>query len=216
MLRPTRYANYSAGQSRLVGRYVMTNVRPRDGLPMWSSVVLAESIWKQLRIVSPEVIYSNGGFLTADSVMIELLKEKAAHAPRGRCRLCFHADPNAVQQEMLIVMNRDTYVRPHRHLRKTEALTIIEGYGDAILFDESGGINQVVPMSPASAGGCFFYRMPADIFHTLLFRSEWLVFLETTIGPFDRASTEAANWAPPETDVAAGCAYLAGLKLPVE
>ena len=56
--------------------------------------------------------------------------------------------------------------------------------------------------------------MPDGVFHTLIFRSEWMVFLETTIGPFDRAMTEVADWAPPETDAAAGRAYLSGLALP--
>jgi cupin fold WbuC family metalloprotein len=115
---------------------------------------------------------------------------------------------------MLIVMNRASYVRPHRHKGKLETLTIVEGKCDAILFDAAGKVTEVVAMSPATEGGSFFYRMPGGLFHTLLFRSEWLVFLETTIGPFDRSTTEVAEWAPPETDAVAGHAYLSGLMLP--
>ena len=74
-----------------------------------------------------------------------------------------------------------------------------------------GALTEQIAMAPAGTGGSFFYRMPPGLFHTLVFRSEWLVFIETTIGPFERSQTELAEWAPPETDPAAGHAYLAGL-----
>ena len=139
------------------------------------------------------------------------LKERARLSPRSRCRLCFHASSDDLQQEMLIVMHRSSYVRPHRHLRRAETLAIIEGHGETLLFDPDGHVTDVLLMSPASERGRFFYKMPPGIFHTLIFKSEWLVFLETTIGPFDPGSSEAAPWAPPETDAAAGHAFLSGL-----
>ncbi len=175
-----------------------------------------DSAQTRLRAVSPEVIYSDGGFLAVDGATIALLKDRALAAPRRRCRLCFHADQDEKQQEMLIVMHRSSYVRPHRHIGKVETFTIVEGTCDAILFDPAGSVTETIAMSPAAEGGSFFYRMPEGIFHTLLFQSEWLVFLETTIGPFDRATSEAADWAPPETDAPAGHAYLSGLKLPAQ
>jgi cupin fold WbuC family metalloprotein len=168
----------------------------------------------RLKHVSPEIIYSDGGFLAADHSIIALLKDKAGKSTRRRCRLCFHAGEDASQQEMLIVMHRSSYVRPHRHIGKMETMTLIEGTCDALLFDEAGLVTQAVAMSPAAEGGSFFYRMPDRVFHTLIFRSEWIVFLETTIGPFNRAMTETPEWAPPETDAAAGLAYLSGLALP--
>ncbi len=172
----------------------------------------------RLKFVSPEVIYSDGGFLAVDGEAISILKARASAAPRRRCRLCFHADAEAAQHEMLIVMHNSSYVRPHRHIGKVETLSVIEGTCDAVLFDPSGAVTDVISMSApgdssSSAGGCFFYRMPEGIFHTLIFRSEWLVFVETTIGPFDRAKSEAADWAPPESDAEAGHVYLSNLKL---
>ena len=166
---------------------------------------------KELREVSPEVLYSDGGFLAVDRDTVQLLKEKAKLSPRRRCRLCFHASSDDLQQEMLIVMHRSSYVRPHRHLRRAETLLIIEGHCKTLLFDADGHVTDILPMSPAVDGGRFFYKMPPGIFHTLIFQSEWLVFLETTLGPFDPSSSEAASWAPPETDAAAGHAFLSGL-----
>ena len=169
---------------------------------------------RRLTDVSQEIVYSDGGFLAADLSIVTILKDKAKVAPRHRCRLCFHADPAAAQQEMLIVMHRSSYVRPHRHSGKVETLTVVEGQCDALLFDETGQVTDLISMSPAAEGGGFFYRMPPGLFHSLNFRSEWLVYLETTIGPFDPSRSEAASWAPPETDAEAGHAYLSSLKLP--
>lgn len=163
----------------------------------------------QIRQISPEVFQSDGRFLAAGPDMLDLLKEKALISPRKRCRLCFHAGPDAAQQEMLIVMNRASYVRPHRHFGKTETLGMIEGECDTLLFDENGNVTDVIPMTVPGQGGAFFYRMPEGIFHTLNFRSEWVCFVETTIGPFDPARTEPASWAPPETSPAEGHALIA-------
>jgi cupin fold WbuC family metalloprotein len=168
----------------------------------------------RLKDVSPEIVYSDGGFFAADDRVISQLKDRARLAPRRRCRLCFHVNENALQQEMLIVMQRCSYVRPHRHVGKVETLTVVEGQCDALIFDGAGQVSEVIRMSPAFEGGSFFYRMPPGIFHTLIFHSEWLVFLETTLGPFDRARTEQADWAPSEIDSDAGHAYLSKLSLP--
>ncbi len=168
----------------------------------------------QIREISPEVLYSDGGFLAVDAAMISRLKTHAKTSERKRCRLCFHADAEAAQQEMLIVMHNTSYVRPHRHFGKSETLMVIEGAADALMFDDHGAIEQSIPMSPPGAGDKFFYKMPEGLFHTLIFRSEWFVFLETTIGPFDMAQSSHAEWAPPETDQPAGHAYLKSLELP--
>lgn len=152
----------------------------------------------RLRTLSPEVLASDGGFLAVDGTMVERLKSGAAASDRRRCRLCFHADASSAQQEMLIVMHRSAYVRPHRHLAKVETLTVIEGEADALLFHEDGAVARQIAMGAPGGSDHFFYRVPPGQFHTLVFRSEWLVFLETTIGPFDPAASEPAPWAPGE------------------
>ena len=164
-----------------------------------------------LKQVSPEVFYSDGQFRAVGDLTSAFLKSKAAVSSRRRCRICFHADPSAHQQEMLIAMHWTSYVRPHRHLSRLETLAIFEGRCDALLFDADGRMTERITMSPAQDGGRFFYRMPAGTFHTLSFASEWLVFLETTTGPFDPTDTEGAVWAPPESEPEAGQRFLSGL-----
>jgi len=161
--------------------------------------------------VSPEVFYSDGAFLAVSHRDVDFLKSAALASPRKRARLCFHSSPEEAQQEMLIVMHRDSYVCPHRHFKKVETLAIVEGSCDALLFDTSGTLLERLAMTSPGYGGAFFYRMPPGHFHSLLFRSEWVVFVETTIGPFTLKASESAPWAPPESDPTAGTAFLASV-----
>ena len=164
------------------------------------------------RQVAPEVFYATKPFAVAGTEAVALLKEIAPTTPRRRCRICFHPDAEAAAQEMLIAMHSSSYVRPHRHHGKSETLTVLEGRATTVLFDTAGMVTRWLPMAPYGSGAAFFYRMPEGVFHTLLFETEWLIYLETTTGPFDPSRSEAAPWAPPESDPSAGHAYLANLK----
>ncbi|MCR9219895.1 MAG: WbuC family cupin fold metalloprotein [Alphaproteobacteria bacterium] len=163
------------------------------------------------RQVADEVFYATDPFATAGPEAIELIKQTALASPRRRARICFHPDPQAAAQEMLIAMGGASYVRPHRHFGKSETLTVLEGAATALLFDEAGSVTQRAPMGSYGSGRPFFYRMPPDVFHTLIFECEMFVYLETTTGPFDPAMSEGAQWAPPESDPEAGRAFLSRL-----
>jgi len=169
---------------------------------------ITEAAPQRLTEVSSGIYYTDGGFAAVDRSVIAFLKAKALIAPRRRARLCLHADPVDTQHDMLIAMHHSSYVAPHCHFSKSESLVLVEGTCDAILFDAGGRVSRVVPMCAEAGNGCLLYRMPANLFHTLRLRSEWTVFIESTIGPFDRQDTGVAAWAPPETDPAAGHAYL--------
>ena len=158
--------------------------------------------------VSPEVFYSNGAFLAVSRNDVEILKTAALASPRRRSRLCFHSSPEETQQEMLIVMHRDSYISPHRHQTKAETLGIFEGCCEALLFNDSGDLVEKRLMTSPIQGGSFFYRMPPARFHSLLFHSEWVVFVETTIGPFTPSANDLATWAPSERDPSKGLAFL--------
>lgn len=162
----------------------------------------------QFHRVSPEVFYTKSSFVSTDGQTVEMLKEAAALSPKSRARLCTHPDPTAKQQEMLIVMHRGSYVPPHRHLDKSETVTVLEGQATAILFSDTGEPIETIDLDEYRSKSAFFYRMPAGTFHSLLFRSEWFVFLETTIGPFNPDRSETASWAPPESQGDEGLSYL--------
>ncbi|MDF0583419.1 WbuC family cupin fold metalloprotein [Bradyrhizobium yuanmingense] len=155
-----------------------------------------------LRAQNPEVYYSDDAIVTADDATIAELKRIAAGNPRLRSRLCTHPDPSSGLHEMLIVHHREAYVRPHKHLGKPESFHVIEGTAQVVIFEDDGRIREVLEMAPYGRGKRCYYRMPEKVYHSILITSEWLVFHETTAGPFDPARTTFPDWAPDGSDAA--------------
>lgn len=149
-----------------------------------------------LRAQNPEVYYSDDAIVTADDATIAELKRIAAGNPRLRSRLCTHPDPSSSLHEMLIVHHREAYVRPHKHFGKPESFYLIEGTAQVVIFEDDGRIRDVLEMAPYGRGALCYYRMPEQVFHSILITSEWLVFHETTAGPFDPSRTAFPDWAP--------------------
>ena len=163
------------------------------------------------RTINSEVLYSEVPITTIDRSDIELFKQLTSRNPRKRIRLCAHASPEDRLHEMLIVHERNAYVRPHKHPGKTESTHIIEGLVDVVVFDDEGRIERVIRMGDYANGGIFFYRMASPVFHTLIIRSDFLVFHETTNGPFDREDTVFAPWAPEDGDMNSVSIFMADL-----
>jgi cupin fold WbuC family metalloprotein len=157
------------------------------------------------------IYYSPHPLPFADRQLIDFLKQVASTTPRRRARFCAHPSANSDQHDMLIVSHRDTYIAPHRHFGKSETFTVLEGDVDIILFDEQGTVTELITMGAPSSGKPFFYRMPPGQFHALSIRSELLVFLESTKGPFRAADSENAPWAPGANEAAQGKAYIAAM-----
>jgi len=155
-----------------------------------------------------EVFFTQGAIAKLDQRAIDSLKERALENPRKRARICAHPDVDDSLHEMFIVHTRDTYVRPHKHLNKSESLHIIEGTVDVVLFDEQGEITGVSQMGEYQSGRSFFHRISEPCFHTLLISSDTLLFHEATDGPFRASDTIWAPWAPNQEDEPAAREYM--------
>lgn len=143
---------------------------------------------------------------------IGFLKEGVYDNERSRTRLCAHKENGNKLHEMFIVMGRDTYIRPSQHLNKDESLHVLEGSADFVFFDEQGRVVKIVALGDYSSGRQFYCRTPAFTFHTLVIQSELLIVHETTQGPFDRADTVFASWAPEDGDKAAVSRFMERLR----
>jgi len=166
--------------------------------------------------INEEVLYTSHPLMKATSRDIEILKAKASGNRRKRVRICAHSSINDPLHEMLIVHTKGAYVRPHKHLNKSESLHMIEGKLKIVVFDESGSIREVINMGRYSSGDAFFYRNSEEYFHTVIPLTEFVVFHETTNGPFRREDTLYAPWAPEESDHTAVRDYMEHLALMVE
>lgn len=158
------------------------------------------SIYKE----SDEVLYPEEDIVTLSVSDLEELKRLALLNPRRRIRLCAHRNPQDSLHEMFIIHTNNCYVRPHKHLGKTESMAILEGEVDVVLFDENGNIERVIEMGEPSSGRLFYYRLDKPIYHTLLIRTQFLVFHEVTEGPFIREMTHFPDWAPLESHSSRG------------
>jgi cupin fold WbuC family metalloprotein len=156
----------------------------------------------KVRKESDEVLYPEEDVVFLRLAEIQELTRLAALNPRHRVRLCAHRSPKDPLHEMFIVHMRDCYVRPHKHLGKVESMVVLEGEVDVVLFNDDGSICRIISMGTQSSGKVFYQRLAEPIYHTLLIRSEFLVFHEITEGPFLRESTIFPEWAPIEPNVA--------------
>lgn len=150
---------------------------------------------------SPEVYYAAQRIPSIGKRDIDFLKARAKENPRLRCRLCLHASLQDPLHEMIIVFHADTYFRPLRHVERPQSFQVLEGSIRLPILDNEGTIVQVIDL--AADGPIFQTRLPPGVWYSFIFRSEWLVIRETTIGPMSYTEREYAPFAPEEGDVAA-------------
>ncbi len=165
----------------------------------------------EMEEAAPGIFYTRRPLVAVGSEAIDCLKQSARSNDKKRARLCAHPSPESAQHDMLIVSHRDTYVAPHRHLKKTESFLVLEGRALILLFDDKGQLQNSFEMCPFGSQDPFFYRMPVGQFHSLKVISELLVFVESTKGPFQKHDSQDAAWAPAADELGKGRAYIDGL-----
>ncbi|MBT7556286.1 WbuC family cupin fold metalloprotein [Candidatus Woesearchaeota archaeon] len=149
---------------------------------------------------SSEVYVSGQSLFSINNKDINELINKAKLTSRNRVRFCSHRSTDEIVHEMFIVHPKDAYVRPHKHLNKSESMVVIEGEADYVTFDDKGCIQENTPMGDYKSGKSFYQSTRVDMFHSLVIHSKWLVFLEITQGPFNRKDTVFADWSPTEDE----------------
>lgn len=129
--------------------------------------------------------------------LLEELAATASASPRARSHYNLHESPADLVQRYLVVANRGSYFRPHRHTTRAELALILRGALDLIVFDES---RQVTARYAFGAGaGNIAYENGPGIWHTVIVNDDATTFLEVKQGPYDPATaSEFAPWAPAE------------------
>lgn len=153
--------------------------------------------WTQ---VNDEVFYADGAIVRLGDEDVAFLKRHATETPRRCARVCAHPGADDLLHEMIIVLTHGFCVPPHRHRGKSESFHVIEGALTIVIFDDDGGIREVIPMAPPGSERTFYYRLSEKAYHTVIPETDFVVFHETTNGPFRREDMEFAAWAPGEND----------------
>lgn len=149
---------------------------------------------------SPEVFYACENIIKITKKDTDFIRDKAFSSPIKRARICLHHDIDNPLHEMIITAMKEGYVRPHRHINKSESFHMIEGEMDVVIFDEDGSITDIIEMGEYNSKKKFYYRLPTDEYHTVVVKSDYAIFHEVTNGPFNREETDFAPWSPEEKD----------------
>ena len=124
-----------------------------------------------------------------DQTLFNELAEKAAGNPRGRQHHNLHQMEEPCHR-MVVGLQPDTYVPPHRHLSsdKAETLLVLNG--------------QLLDKRVLVAGGeCLGVDLPPGVFHGLVVLEADSLMFECKAGPYRPVGEgELAHWAPREGD----------------
>lgn len=162
-----------------------------------------------MKELNPDVIVVDTAIATVTRDAFDDLKRRARQSPKRRARICAHRDVGAPVHEMFIAFASGCYIRPHKHLAKSESYFVVEGRLDLVFFDESG--RPVDAIELRAGDGPSYCRTEIEQFHTVVIRSDIALVHETTRGPFVPAESVLAPWAPDEHDRAAAAGYLVEL-----
>jgi cupin fold WbuC family metalloprotein len=154
----------------------------------------------QIRRISPEIYFANQPIVAVGPEEMRFLNDNVQYTERRRTRLCAHQDTEEKLHEMFVVYTNSTYMRPNKH-PKDESVHILAGCADFVFFDQAGSVTDVLQMGDQASEKPFYCRVPKEVYHTMLMRSERVTLHEGLSGPFRKDSTTVfAPWAPLETD----------------
>jgi len=129
--------------------------------------------------------------------LLDEMTAKAAASPRRRAHHNLHSSPSDPVQRFVVVAQAGSYIRPHRHLTKSELCTIVRGRFEVVVFDAEGTITDRSVVGEGTPHLAF--ELPKETWHTLLPLTNGGAFIEVKEGPYDPATAaEFAAWAPEE------------------
>ena len=165
----------------------------------------------RLNSASKEVHTANELVVNIGPAEVNFLKSNVKLTARKRIRICAHEGPESKMHEMFMIFPQRSYMRPSRHTID-ESLHLIEGSATYVFFSNDGKITEVVRLGGDRPDRNLYCRVPTGYYHTLIIHSEQLVFRQTTTGPFNKADTSYAPWAPAEDDPKVGDEWLQQLE----
>lgn len=137
------------------------------------------------------------------TALLDEMAAQAAASPRRRAHHNLHSSAEDAVQRFVVVAQRDSYIRPHRHTTKSELCTSVRGRFEVVVFDTEGTITSRDVVGEGTRNLAF--ELPQGTWHTLLPLTDGAAFVEVKEGPYDPArAAEFAPWAPEEGSSARG------------
>lgn len=150
----------------------------------------------QLKQLSNEVYYPSEDISYLTPEIVDFLKSKASENQRKRCRICTHHSPDDAMHEMFIMHMRGNYIPAHCHMQSDESLTVLQGEGAMLYFNEKGDVTDIFYLGREHKGAAEYVRTPKKKFHSLFVESDFFLFKETILGPFSSDNMYEPEWTP--------------------
>lgn len=120
-----------------------------------------------------------------------------------RSRINMHKSQEDLAQEMIICMHRDTIIKTHCHIEKSESFHVIDGCMAIVLFkDNSMEILDTILLGSKDYKLPVYYRLNCSLYHLVIPISEYVFFHETTVGPYrTNSQPKTSYWSTSEMDI---------------
>ncbi|MCF7916162.1 MAG: WbuC family cupin fold metalloprotein [Candidatus Omnitrophica bacterium] len=146
-----------------------------------------------------KVIFNKSDIIKVDKKIIQSLKDKSIEASDGKARFCLHKELGDSLHEMIIVLRKDVYVRPHKHCFKTETFHLVEGKIKIVIFNDRGKPYRKMLLNRKGKNPNLVCRLEKAIWHMVIPLTNFVVFHEITNGPYQgKEDSIFASWAPEE------------------
>lgn len=137
-------------------------------------------------------------FVVVDEALIDRTIARARQAPQGRARVLLHPGQDDSLHEMVIALPRESCDVPHINFKSGKSFHAVRGEMAVMLFADDG--REVTPcrIGEGTSGQGRMVRLNRPYWHTIIPLSDYIVFIETIIGPF--TGNRFAAWAPQSED----------------
>ena len=119
--------------------------------------------------------------------------KKANKNRSNRSRICFHENINDTFQEMIISMNKNTFIQPSKH-NYTETFMVIQGMSKYLFLNEKGNLVSDLRLGNYDSELPFILILPKNTLHSLLLVTSELLAFETTSNSFLKENTFFPSW----------------------
>ena len=135
-----------------------------------------------------------------DNKILTELCDKARSSPRRRAHLNLHPELDDPVQRLVVAVEPDSYIQPHRHTEsgKWELLIVIKGCFQVLIFDHTGTILDKQTLSSTDQLSRII-EIPESTWHCITALEPGSIFFETKPGPYTvLTDKDFASWAPGE------------------
>lgn len=122
--------------------------------------------------------------------------DRVAVREGGVARICLHADPGDLVQDMVIAKTRDAPVRPGRHLRRPQTFQAIRGRLAVLTFEEDGNVRETRVLDAKSP----ILRVEAQTYSVDFPLTRAVLYREVLVGSHDPGEWVEARWWPPDDE----------------